>query len=76
MSALHPDRAVREEMRQIRKRRDYPLWVKALARVAMVTVIWAVAAITLHIIVPAGNTMDFPVPATSAPHPATTGGHP
>jgi hypothetical protein len=92
------DRARRQEMRRIRKsratvskservaRRDYPLWVKALARVLIFTLIWAAGAIALHILAPAGNTMDFPAPAAQGrttdvtsslpPHPATSSGHP
>jgi hypothetical protein len=54
------DRAVRQEMCQIRKDRDYPLWVKALVRVVLVAVLWGAGAIVLHVVAPEGNTLDFP----------------
>lgn len=66
MSAYGFDRAVRQELRRLRKRRDHPLWVKAAARVVLFTVIWAVGALILQALVPAGNRLDFPIPPAPA----------
>jgi hypothetical protein len=78
-----PGAVVKESLKA---RRRYRLWQKALARIVIVTVIWAAGAIVLHLLLPTGNTMDFPAPpaqghttdVTSSlpPHPATTGSHP
>jgi anti-sigma factor RsiW len=60
-------KAVRREMRQIlRKRRKWALWQKAVARVVVFGVIWAGGAIVLQMLVPAGNTIDIPIPPQHA----------
>lgn len=43
-------------------RREYKLWQKALARVALVAGLWAPAALTLHAVVPDETTIDLPRP--------------
>jgi uncharacterized membrane protein YbhN (UPF0104 family) len=67
-------------------RRTYALWQKALARVILAAVVWAAGALVLHLLVPAGNTLEFHDPSsggrstdvttTLPPHPAKIHSHP